>query len=259
MSPKPRTIVLTGFGINCDYETENAFRSCGATVDKVHVNDIIATPTMLDNFQIMAVPGGFSFGDDLGSGKVLANKLKHRVGDAFRSFLERDTLVIGICNGFQVLARLDVFPDKSGESAGKVSLTFNDSGRFEDRWVEMKANPESPCVFTREIDRIEMPVRHGEGKFVVDSPEILELMEKGNMVALRYTAKDGGKASYPDNPNGSVNDIAGICDSSGRVFGLMPHPEAHVTRYHHPHWTRREMPEDGAGLKIFANAVSYFS
>ena len=163
MSPKPRTIVLTGFGINCDYETENAFSICGATVEKVHVNDIIATPAMLDNFQIMAVPGGFSFGDDLGSGKVLANKLKHRVGDAFRNFLERDTLVIGICNGFQVLARLDVFPEKSGKSTGKVSLTFNDSGRFEDRWVEMKANPESPCVFTRGIERIEMPVRHGEG------------------------------------------------------------------------------------------------
>ncbi len=258
--PRPRTLVLTGFGINCDYETQNAFEAAGAEAVRVHVNDLIEAPERLAEFQILVVPGGFSFGDDIGSGKVLANKLRYRLGESFLRFVESDHLVLGICNGFQVLVRLGVLPDgRAGIERQRATLTFNDSGKFEDRWVSLETSADSPCVFTRGMDRFDLPVRHGEGKFVTDSPETLAAMERAGQVVLRYVAPDGGPAVYPFNPNGSPADVAGVCDPSGRIFGLMPHPEAFTSRLLHPRWTALEMPEEGAGLGIFRNAVAYFN
>lgn len=258
---KPRALVLTGFGINCDYETEVAFNLAGAGAGRVHVNDLIDSPALLERFQILAVPGGFSFGDNIASGKVLANKLKYRLGEAFLDFLRADRLVIGICNGFQVLVKLGVLPGGDNKNVRQTAtVTFNDSGKFEDRWVRLQAEPGSRCVFTRGMDWLELPVRHGEGKFYVGDRALLEKLGHGGQLALRYSMPDGSRpAAYPANPNGSEEDIAGICDPSGRIFGLMPHPEAFVTRYQHPRWTRDNGDgEEGRGLKIFRNAVEYF-
>jgi phosphoribosylformylglycinamidine synthase len=208
----------------------------------------------------MAVPGGFSFGDNIASGKVLANKLKYRLGEAFLSFIEEDKLVIGICNGFQVLAKLGVLPDgRSGLREQKVTLTYNDSGKFEDRWVTL-VTEESPCVFTRGIKKLELPVRQGEGKFLALNERVLKELNCSKQVALRYSTPQGERpAPYPFNPNGSAEDIAGICDLTGRIFGLMPHPEAFIHRYVHPRWTREDIAEEGHGMAIFRNAVEYFA
>ncbi|MBN2288208.1 MAG: phosphoribosylformylglycinamidine synthase I [Candidatus Glassbacteria bacterium] len=252
-------MVLTGFGINCDYETQYAFFKAGSVARRVHVNDLIERPGLLAEYQILALPGGFSFGDDIASGKVLANKMRYRLGRALESFLEAGGLVIGICNGFQVLVRLGLLPDgRSGLGRQRVSLTYNDSGKFEDRWVHLEAENRMDCVFTRGIDRLELPVRHGEGKFVADTEETLEELERSGQVVLRYCTPGGGQPEYPENPNGSVNAVAGICDLTGRVFGLMPHPEAFLHRSQHPRWTRQKLVEQGQGMAIFRNAVAYF-
>lgn len=257
----PRVIVLTGFGINCDYETEDAFNSAGAMSRRMHVNELIEKSALLEDYQVLAVPGGFSFGDDLGSGKVLANKLKYRLGEALLEFMSAEKLVIGICNGFQVLVQLGVLP--SGVEAGmqqSATVTFNDSGKFEDRWVGLEVDPASPCVFTRGMEWIELPVRHGEGKFFTTDSALLSTLNANGQVPLRYTNPDRSRpARYPGNPNGSLEDIAGVCDPTGRVFGLMPHPEAFTSRCHHPRWTREDVSEPGQGLTFFRNAVEYFS
>jgi len=257
---RPRAVVLTGFGINCDYETRDAFSLAGAEAERVHVNDLIENTAILGRCQILAVPGGFSFGDDIASGKVLANKLKYRMGEAFGEFLLKDSLVIGICNGFQVLVRLGVLPGwGEGLTEQKVTLTYNDSGKFEDRWVRLEVEQESPCVFTRGLKMIELPVRHGEGKFYTGDSALLEQLNRGGQVVLRYATGDGSRpAPYPANPNGSEQDIAGVCDPTGRVFGMMPHPEAFIHRHHHPRWTRQDQADEGQGLAIFRNAVDYF-
>ncbi len=256
----PRVIVLTGFGINCDYETEDAFNSAGAMATRVHVNELIDNPSRLAGYQVLALPGGFSFGDDLGSGKILANKLKYRLGDALLEFLRADKLVMGICNGFQVLVQLGLLPGGvEGGLRQSATVTFNDSGKFEDRWVSLEVSPESPCVFTRGMERVELPVRHGEGKFFCAEGARLQRLADDQLVPLRYTNPDRTRpARYPFNPNGSLDDIAGICDPSGRVFGLMPHPEAFTSRCHHPRWTREEIEEPGQGLVFFRNAVRYY-
>jgi phosphoribosylformylglycinamidine synthase subunit PurQ / glutaminase len=256
----PRVIVLTGFGINCDYETEDAFNRAGAMAARVHVNELIAQPSLLESYQVMAVPGGFSFGDDLGSGKVLANKLKYRFGDALLEFLRADKLVMGICNGFQVLVQLGLLPGGVEDGLKQnATVTFNDSGKFEDRWVSIEADQASPCVFTRGMDWLELPVRHGEGKFFSADSDLLQRIVDDNLVALRYTNPDRSRpASYPFNPNGSLDDIAGVCDPTGRVFGLMPHPEAFTSGCHHPRWTREDIDDPGQGLGFFQNAVRYY-
>ncbi|MBM3290072.1 MAG: phosphoribosylformylglycinamidine synthase subunit PurQ [Candidatus Hydrogenedentes bacterium] len=259
MSKKIRALVLTGYGINCDYETADAFARAGAAPDRVHLNDAIAKPSMLKDYKILAVPGGFSFGDDVASGKILANRLRYRLGDALQGFVADGKLVIGICNGFQVLVKMGMLPMLDGEFKQEVTLTHNDSGRFEDRWVHLKAAPNTPCVWVRGLDRLELPVRHGEGKFIPRDADVLKTLRDRGMVALRYCLHDGeaARGDFPANPNGSVDDIAGICDTTGRVFGLMPHPEAHTERTHHPRWTREERPEEGIGLRVFRNAVEY--
>lgn len=254
-----KALILSGFGINCEAETAHAFSLAGATPEICHLNDLIANPERLHNAHIMAVPGGFSFGDDVASGKILANRLRYKLGDAMQRFVSDGKLVIGICNGFQVLVKMGLLPMLSGKLEQEVTLTHNDSGRFEDRWVTLKTVVDTKCVWLQGIDTFELPVRHGEGKFIPKDESMLEQMRTQGCIALRYCRRDGSQAkgAFPENPNGSIDDIAGICDATGRVFGLMPHPEAHVTRLQHPRWTREPIPEEGAGLGVFHNAVEY--
>lgn len=254
-----KAIVLTGFGINCDLETQHALGLAGAQAERVHLNDVIDGLKPLESYHILAVPGGFSFGDDIASGRVLANRLRYKLGESLRAFVADGKLIIGICNGFQVLVKSGLLPCMDGVCEQQVTLTWNDSGRFEDRWVALRPDPGTRCVWLKGIERLELPVRHGEGKFVPRDDAMLERLRSDGHVALRYCRGDGSpaKGAFPANPNGSLDDIAGICDASGRVFGLMPHPEAYVQRTNHPCWTRKDLPEQGMGVQVFRNAVEY--
>lgn len=254
----PKVLVLAGYGINCDMELAHAFKIAGADAERVHLTDLLNGTKKLSNYHILALPGGFSFGDDIASGKVLANMLKYNLGEQIQEFIDAGNLIIGICNGFQAMVKMGMLPAFDGDyTTQEVTLTFNDSGRFEDRWVHLKANKSSKCVFTKGIESIYLPVRHGEGKFVAKNNEVLSRVKKGNQIVFQYVDRDGKLAGYPHNPNGSVDNIAGICDETGRVFGMMPHPEAFQHRTNHPRWTREELPEEGAGMAIFRNAVEY--
>ncbi len=254
-----RVIVLSGFGINCEAETAVAFQRAGAEPNCVHINDLIAAPEQLQEYQIMAIPGGFSFGDDVASGRILANRLRYRLGDALQQFVRDGKLVIGICNGFQVLVKMGILPLFEGEFRQEVTLAHNDSDRFEDRWVNLQTDAKTPCVWLKDIDTLEVPIRHGEGKFIPADDDVLQRLLAQGQVALRYanSAGDTAGGTFPQNPNGSVGDIAGICDPSGRIFGLMPHPEAFLDYTNHPTWTRSAERGDGQGLKLFTNAVEF--
>lgn len=257
-----KVLVITGFGLNCEKETATAFNYCGATAEKVHLNDILAGKRSLAEFHILAFIGGFSFGDHLGSGSVFANRVKFNLRDQLEKFISDGKLVIGICNGFQTLTRLGMVPALNGQYfTQQAALAHNDSGVFRDDWCYLKANPASPCIFTRNIDTVRLPIRHGEGKFVADEAT-MEAIEKNNLVALRYANADGSvAAAFPANPNGSLNAIAGICDASGRIFGLMPHPEAFLSPFNSPSWTADKLngglPVEGEGVAFFRNAVDY--
>jgi phosphoribosylformylglycinamidine synthase I len=254
----PKVLVLTGYGINCDIETQHAFKLAGAEADRVHLNDLINGTKTLSDFDILAFPGGFSFGDDIASGKVLANMIRYNLGEKIQDFIDENKLIIGICNGFQAMVKMGLLPAFDRDyMTQEVTLTFNDSGRFEDRWVHLKANQSSKCVFTKGIENIYLPVRHGEGKLVAKTPQVLSRLKKNNHIVFQYVDREGNLSGYPDNPNGSVDNIAAICDKSGRIFGMMPHPEAFQHRTNHPRWTREELPEEGAGLAIFRNAVEF--
>ncbi|PWB53975.1 MAG: phosphoribosylformylglycinamidine synthase I [Candidatus Methanoperedenaceae archaeon] len=254
----PKALVLTGYGINCDIETKHAFKLAGARAERVHINDLINGKERLSDYNILSFPGGFSFGDDIASGKVLANMVKYNIGEQIQEFIDSGKLILGICNGFQAMVKMGLLPGFNEDYATQeVTLTYNDSGRFEDRWVHLKLNKISKCVFTKGIENIYLPVRHGEGKFVTKNPQVIEKLKKGNHIVFQYVDMEGKSAGYPYNPNGSVNNIAAICDKTGRVFGMMPHPEAFQHRTNHPRWTREELPEEGAGIAIFRNAVEY--
>jgi len=257
---KPQVLVLSGFGINCEIETARAFEMAGASASIVHATKLLAEPSMLSGYSILALPGGFSFGDDLGSGKVLGNKLKHKMSAQMMDFVRAGKLVMGICNGFQVLVKMGLLPALEGDYLSQqATVTYNDSGRFEDRWVYLKANKDSKCVFTKGLSgRLYLPVRHGEGKFIPSSSASLEKMFVNGQVALQYTDENGNSAGYPYNPNGSIQNIAGICDPTGRVFGMMPHPEAYLFKENHPRFARGGRLEP-LGLEIFKNAVAYAS
>lgn len=266
---KPRVLVLTGYGINCDEESCYAFDMAGAISSIVHINDIISSPFILNKYEIFVFPGGFSYGDDSGSGKALANRIKNNLVDEFKEFIERDTLMFGICNGFQVMVNLGILPGLGGMFEGaEVSLEYNRTFRYECRWVDLIMESDTPSVFTRGIERIHMPVAHGEGNFYAPS-EIIEEIEKKHLVVMRYALPDGRLAygEFPYNPNGSINDIAAICDISGRLMGIMPHPERNIFFTQRDDWSylkekaRREgtkPPTEGEGLAIFRNAVRYF-
>lgn len=264
-----KALVLTGFGLNCDLETSYALRTAGAEVERVHLNSLVARERRLTDYRIFVVGGGFSWGDDHGAGVIMGMRLKHRLGDELLELVAAGGIVIGICNGFQVLVNLGLLPGfQPGELKREVALINNDCGSFRDQWVNLVANPESPCVLTRGISRVELPVRHGEGKFFAEA-DVLERIERQQQVILRYAGADGKAAAgaFPANPNGSIADIAGICDPTGRVTGLMPHPEAFNDWTNHPEWTRMreasrrdgtDLPREGHGLRFFRNAVEYF-
>jgi len=248
-----KAVILRAPGTNCDVETAFAFQQAGAEVDSVHVNRLIRREQRLADYQIMVIPGGFTYGDDIGAGKVLANELKLKLGEDIMRFIEAGGLILGICNGFQVLVKAGFLPEPSAGGPPQLTLTDNDSGKFECRWIYMSVNQETPCVFTRGVDRMYLPVAHGEGKVVAD-PGVLPKLN----IVLRYTDEHGdSKAGYPYNPNGSVDNIAGICDASGRIFALMPHPERHIRGTQHPRWTRQGAKEYGDGFLIFRNAVRW--
>ncbi|MBI4181807.1 MAG: phosphoribosylformylglycinamidine synthase subunit PurQ [Candidatus Aenigmarchaeota archaeon] len=256
MTGEPRAAVLYGCGLNCDRETAYAFTLAGARAERVHANALLAHPERLLQYDIFTIPGGFSHGDSLGAGKVLAIDLRHRLGEALQEFIDDGRPVLGICNGFQVLVKAGMIPDLRGSREQEVALTYNAQGRFEDRGVRLEAGPVD-SLFLPGIQYLDLPVRHGEGNFQAP-PEILGLLEREQMVALRYVGPHGEHdPSYPANPNGSARAIAGITNARGNVFGMMPHPEGFWSRQQHPRWTREEGPEEGDGLLIFRNAVEY--
>ena len=248
-----KTIVLRAPGTNCDAETVFAFEQAGSEVDLVHVNRLIRHERKLADYQILVIPGGFTYGDDIAAGKVLANELQLKLGEDIRRFFEAGGLILGICNGFQVLVKAGFLPDPHSDGHSQVTLAANDSGKFECRWVNLAVNKESPCVFTNGMESMYIPVAHGEGKFVA-APEIIPDIN----VVVHYTDERGDTgAGYPHNPNGSAGNIAGICDSSGRIFALMPHPERHIRGTQHPQWTRLGAKQYGDGFPIFRNAVRW--
>ncbi len=254
--PTPRVLVLRAPGSNCDAEAQFAFERAGAQAECVHINRLREQPKLLQNYQILVVPGGFTYGDDVAAGKILANQLAHFLGDALRQFRDREKLILGICNGFQALlkAGLLVPPDDEGPLA---TLTANASGRFEDRWIYLKATP-GRCPFLTGYDLLHVPVAHGEGNFICRESWHLKGLEQAGQVVLRYVDEQGRPGAYPVNPNGSQGAVAGLCDASGRVLGLMPHPERHVLPTQHPRWTRDGLAAEGDGLRLFRNAVRYF-
>lgn len=264
-----RVLVLTGYGLNCDIETAYAFDLAGGNSKRVHINSLINGEAHLADFHILAFVGGFSWGDDHGAGVVQAVRLKYNLGKELQQFIEDGKLIIGICNGFQTLVNLGLLPGYNGDYTGRsVALTFNDCGNFRDDWTWLKTNPAAPCIFTKGLTTLELPIRHGEGKFYTGQ-ETLQRLQQGNQVVLQYAAPDGEAAEgrFPFNPNGSLADIAGICDPTGRIFGLMPHPEAFNHWTNHPDWPRikEEKKRKGEsidaglteGVRIFHNAVEY--
>ena len=278
MAKNVKVLVLRTAGTNCNEETAFAFAHFGAQVAQVHVNALVCGEVKLKDFHILALPGGFSYGDDIASGRILANELRLKLGDDVRRFIAGGNLVIGICNGFQILVKAGILPGLGGQGQ-EATLFHNDSAKFEARWTHLLVD-HGKCVWAKGMPaRIYLPVAHGEGKFIPRDGQVLKKLKTRGQVVFHYCAPDGGKPSYPDNPNGSIEDIAGICDTTGRVLGLMPHPERHFLFEQHPFWTRlkagqarlqarqvRPKAEQahlakksalGDGASIFANGVHY--
>jgi phosphoribosylformylglycinamidine synthase len=255
---KTKAAVLRTAGVNCDRETLHALRICGADAELVHINELLSKEKSIMDYKILAVAGGFSYGDDVAAGKILANEIKYKLIDAVKKFAAAKRLVIGICNGFQVLVKTGLLPGFEGvDKEEYTTLTFNDSGKFEDRWVYLKKQ-DSKCIFTANLKKIVyLPIAHGEGKFITLNKQVLNKLKANKQIVFKYTDKNGDEGDYPDNPNGSVEAIAGICNPEGNIFGLMPHPERFLTKYTHPRWTRGGLPEDGDGIQIFKNAVDF--
>jgi len=256
---KPKVCILRTAGTNCDQETAFAFSLCGADAELVHINKLAGNKASLLGYHILALPGGFSYGDDIASGKIFANELKYKLGPTLKEFIREGKLIIGICNGFQILVKSGLLPGNS-LLAQEVSLIINDSGKFEDRWVYLSLGSDESkikCVWTKGLPKvIYLPVAHGEGKFIVKDKKILSRIKKNGQAVFYYTDSLGRASGYPANPNGSVDNIAGICDSTGRILGLMPHPERHILPFQHPGWVKKSW---GEGLKIFKNGVEYIN
>ncbi|MBW2449869.1 MAG: phosphoribosylformylglycinamidine synthase I [Deltaproteobacteria bacterium] len=264
-----KALVLTGYGLNCDHETAYALELAGAVAHRVHINSLIQGTVHLKEYQILVFGGGFSWGDDHGAGVIQAVRMKTNLGDKILEFIDAGNLVLGICNGFQTLVNLGLLPGFDQDYTKRsVALTFNDCGNFRDQWVTLRVVSKSSCIFTKGMDTLELPVRHGEGKFYAEETIMRRLMDD-NQVVLQYAMSDGSPADlkFPFNPNGSIQDIAGICDPTGRIFGLMPHPEAfnHWTNY--PNWPRvkeekkrrkkNTTPVITPGIRLFQNAVEF--
>lgn len=299
---KPRVLILRAPGTNCDLETAYAFEKAGALADRVHVRRLLETPPLVRNYQILCIPGGFSYGDDVAAGKILAVQLRHHLMDVLEEFHQADKLILGICNGFQVLLKTGLIVPPAEDGKAAATLTWNELARYEDRWVRLEVASDR-CVFLRGIEHMELPIAHAEGRFVVRDISWLDRLAEAEQIALRYALpvdlpcptsdgvedvvskqveglQPGGRSTlavveapqnagttsdwrrplpYPWNPNGSMGNIAGVCDRTGRVLGLMPHPERFIDPTHHPRWTRGEWYDLPHGLRLFANAVAYFS
>jgi phosphoribosylformylglycinamidine synthase len=266
MSSRPRCLILRASGTNCDRELAFAFSEAGAAVESVHLNELQASPERVGDYALIGLPGGFSYGDDVAAGRILAERIRHQLGEALASAAEAGTAIIGICNGFQVLLKLGLLPEIRGELSGdgvllkqRATLSSNVSGRFIDRWVGLEAEADSPCIWTRGLASFDLPVAHAEGRFSCVSAEELRRWEQSGLIALRYAAGE--------NPNGSMGDAAGVCDRSGRILGLMPHPERYVLAAHRPDCCERRVraaagsataeSEAPPGLAVFRNAVRY--
>jgi phosphoribosylformylglycinamidine synthase I len=249
----PRAMILRAPGTNCDHETAHAFERAGAIARRVHVKAFAERPALADDFQILCIPGGFSYGDDIASGRIFALELKMRLGDSLRHFRDKGGLVLGICNGFQVLLQTGLLLGDPTTGRPMASLAHNRSGRFIDRWVHLRAE-QGKCLFLQGIDGLfDLPIAHGEGRFVTRSDADLAALNASGQLALRYATDARGAST---NPNGAMADVAGVCDETGRVFGLMPHPERFIDATQHPSWSGHlDGGASGAGLAIFANAV----
>jgi len=261
---KPKVLIITGYGFNCEKETEYTFQLAGADSEPVHLNDLLLGEKTLDTYHILAFIGGFCYGDHISAGKVVANKFKFNLAEPLQKFIADGKLIVGICNGFQVLSKLGVLPGFNEDyRTQQVTIAMNDSGHYEDRWVHLSINKHSPCIFTKGIEKLYLPVRHGEGKFSVLNEEIMLSLFRNNQVVIQFIRPDDGLPTmdYPYNPNGSANAVTGICDPTGRIFGMMPHPEAFWSPYNHPNWIRmkldNDLPQEGQGVQIFRNAVEY--
>jgi len=253
-----RTIVLRVDGNTGNEETVTAFKKAGSKVDLVHIDELKRKQRSLEGYQILCIAGGSAYGDYISAGKILAVKLKYVLEKNIKKFIDEGKLVLGICNGFQSLVKLGFLPALNGFSEEQeATLALNDSGRFIDKWVYLKHENKGKCVFTKGIkDVIYIPVNHAEGKFVADR-DVIQKLEENDQVVLKYVDPDGNYAGFPWNPNGSIDNIAGICNPEGNVFGLMPHPEKFIHKWMHPFWTRVDLPEEGDGFRIFRNVVEF--
>lgn len=267
----PRALILRAPGTNCDVESAFAFERAGAQAERLHINRLLERPALLAEFQILCLPGGFSYGDDLGAGRILGNQIRHHLFDFLHEFKAAGKLILGICNGFQILTKSGILLESNslGASSGAgpqtpsppATLTMNVSGKFEDRWVRLRVASDN-CVFFSGIESMYLPVAHAEGRFVCRDAKVLSSLESNGQLALKYVRLDGesnGSVPYPDNPNGAMADVAGVCDTTGRVCGLMPHPERFIDPTQHPRWTRQPPAAEGDGLRVFRNAVEYFA
>lgn len=268
MEDKPKVLILSGYGVNCEKETKEAFDLAGGSADIVHVNDLIDKKIKLDDYRILAFAGGFSYGDDTGSGNALANKLKFNLNTEITDFVDSGKLIIGICNGFQVLVNLGLLPGfKDDTGARKVALTHNTSARYECRWIHLKSYSKR-CIFTKGIDAMHLPIAHGEGNFYAGQ-DTLDMLNENDQIVFRYCDNDGNPVygKFPENPNGAMQDIAGICDETGRILGMMPHPERAIYNINFPEYpkTKELMKRQGKipekinplSFAIFRNAVNY--
>jgi phosphoribosylformylglycinamidine synthase len=256
---RPNVLILRAPGTNCDSETGFAFEKAEGSVAYIHINQLCESPNRLADAQILCLPGGFSYGDDIAAGRILASQLQNRLSDTIHQFRDDGKLVLGICNGFQILIKSGFLlpPDEKGLPA---TLTWNDSGRFVDCWVNLRTDGDK-CIFLKDIENLYLPIAHAEGKFVPRDETVLDSLETNQQLALKYCRPGGknGQVPYPENPNGSTANVAGICDSTGRIFGLMPHPERHILGTQHPRWTREGLAAKADGLAIFENAIRYFA
>lgn len=259
--PTPRVLILRAPGTNCDQETAFAFEQAGGYPELVHINRLLDEPKLAEQYQVFCLPGGFSYGDDVAAGRILANQIRHHLYQVLVDFQAAGKLILGICNGFQVLIKSGLLLPEGPDGAA-ATLTWNDSGRFEDRWIHLAVDP-GCSVFLQGIERLYLPIAHAEGKFVARDAQTLAQWKDQRQLALRYCGEDGGVCDeplpFPLNPNGSMANVAGVSDATGRVLGLMPHPERHIDRTQHPRWTRGEGTQPGDGFAVFQNAVRYFA
>jgi len=266
---QPKILILRAPGTNCDAETAYAFERAGGTPQCIHLNRLLEQPGIVADYQVLCIPGGFSYGDDVAAGRIFANQIRHHLADTLQAFRAAGKLILGICNGFQVLIKCGLL-DTDDSQGPAATLAWNDSGRFIDCWVPLRVHADGlACVYLAGIEGLYLPVAHAEGKFVTRDTETLDHLQQAGQLVLRYRSADDNPSGLDGNPNGSLRDVAGMCDSTGRVFGLMPHPERHIDLTQHPSWTRQNAGSDqknadrkdraeGDGLQLFRNAVKYF-